>query len=70
MEDSEKEEIRKYLLRYAAISLREESGVKIIEELGISGSVHVLDPTLQLDAAFGIGIYESLPKNIMYWFIN
>lgn len=52
LEDSEKEEIRKYLLRYAAISLREESGVKIIEELGISGSVHVLDPTLQLDAAF------------------
>lgn len=42
LEDSEKEEIRKYLLRYAAISLREESGVKIIEELGISGSVHVL----------------------------
>ena len=26
--------------------------MKIIEELGISGSVHVLDPTLQLDAAF------------------
>lgn len=52
LEDSEKEETRKYLLRYAAISVREESGVKIIEELGISGSVHVLDPTLQLDATF------------------
>lgn len=52
LENSEKEEIREYLLRYTAISLREESGVKIVEELGISGAVHVLDPTLQLTAAF------------------
>ena len=52
LEDSEKEEIREYLLRYTAISLREESGVKILKELGVSGAVRVLDPTLQLSAAF------------------
>lgn len=66
LEDSEKEEIREYLLRYTAISLREESGVKILKELGVSGAVRVLDPTLQLSAAFWHKYIRNLQKSIMY----
>lgn len=48
----EKEETRRLLKRYAAISVRENSGVDICNDLGIPGTVHVLDPTLQLDKVF------------------
>ena len=41
-------ETTRLLKRYAAISLRELSGVKIVEGLGIKNSVNVLDPTLLL----------------------
>lgn len=43
-----KEKIRPYLKRFNGISVREKSGVKIINELGYK-AVHVLDPTLLLD---------------------
>ena len=48
----DKEEIaetRNMLSRYDRISLRETSGVDIVEALGIKGSVNVVDPTLLLD---------------------
>ena len=41
-------ETTRLLKRYTAISLRELSGVKIVEGLGIKNSVSVLDPTLLL----------------------
>lgn len=41
-------ETTRLLKRYTAISLRELSGVKIVEGLGIKNSVNVLDPTLLL----------------------
>lgn len=46
---SEVEETKKLLERYQAISLREKSGVEIVESLGIKNSVHVVDPTLLLN---------------------
>ena len=46
---NEIEVTRKLLERYDAISLREKSGVEIVESLGIKNSVHVVDPTLLLD---------------------
>lgn len=49
LDEWEKEETKKLLQRYKAISVRENSGVEIINDLGISGAVHVLDPTLQLN---------------------
>ena len=52
LDDWEREETGRLLKRYAAISVRESSGVDICNELGISGAVHVLDPTLQLDKDF------------------
>ncbi|WP_444347353.1 polysaccharide pyruvyl transferase family protein [Phocaeicola coprocola] len=52
LDEWEKEETKKLLQRYQAISVRESSGVDIINNLGISGAVHVLDPTLQLNKDF------------------
>lgn len=49
LDDNEVELTKKYLSRYDSISLRELSGVKIVEKLGIKNSVNVLDPTLLLN---------------------
>jgi hypothetical protein len=48
LDDNEIDETLKLLKRYNAISLRELTGVKIVEKLGIKNSVNVLDPTLLL----------------------
>ncbi len=52
LDDWEKNETKRLLKRYHAISVRERSAVDIIEDLGIDGSVHVLDPTLQMNRDF------------------
>lgn len=52
LDDWEKDETRKLLKRYHAISVRESAGVEICNGLGINNAVHVLDPTLQLDRSF------------------
>ena len=46
--DCEIDETKKLLSRYNHISVRELSGVDIINKLGIEGSTNVLDPTLLL----------------------
>ncbi len=46
--ENEVQETREYLEKYRAISVREASAVSTLEEIGISGAVHVLDPTLVL----------------------
>ena len=48
----EKDETHKLLSRYTAISVRENSGVNIIDNLGLPKAIHVLDPTLQVDSSF------------------
>lgn len=48
LRSEEIDETRKLLSKYSAISLRESSGVQIVDDLGISGAQHVLDPTLLL----------------------
>ena len=48
LNNEEKPEIRKLLKKYVALSVREQSGVEIIDSLGISGACNVLDPTLML----------------------
>ncbi len=46
-------EVKKYLEKFRAISVREESGKRIIEkQLGISGVERILDPTLVMNADF------------------
>lgn len=52
LDEWEKEETRKWLKRYQAISVRESSGVDICKDLGIGHVTYVLDPTLQLNRSF------------------
>lgn len=49
LDEWEKEITKDLLNDYEAISLREESGVMICDELGIINTISVLDPTLLLD---------------------
>jgi len=61
LENSEKEETKKYLSKYAFISVREESAVEICRDLGIN-AIQVLDPTLQIDSDF----WRKFSKPVMY----
>lgn len=59
-------ETKKYLSRYDSISLRELSGVKIVEDLGIKNSINVLDPTLLLNGNEWRKISSNKYKNENY----
>lgn len=48
LEEWEKEETKQLLSKYSNLSMRENSGVKILEDLGINNGLQVLDPTLLL----------------------
>ena len=54
LSDHEKSETAQMLKRFDAISVREESGLKILEDLGIQDAVNILDPTLLMDQKFWI----------------
>lgn len=43
------EQIKKYIMQYAAISVREASAKRMIENLGYNKVTHILDPTLVLN---------------------
>lgn len=49
LNDWEKEPIRRFLSRYKAISVREKSGLSILQNLGITDGELVLDPTQIVD---------------------
>lgn len=66
LDDFEKEETKEMLLNYDAISVRESSGVKIIEDLGINNSKNVLDPTLLLTGEDWRGISSNKFKDEEY----
>lgn len=46
--DEEKSDIERYIRRYEALSVREESAQKILTEMGRSDAVQLVDPTLQI----------------------
>ena len=53
LEDKYIEETKKYLEKYKMISVREESGIKIVkEQLGIKNCIRIVDPTLALEPDF------------------
>lgn len=49
LDEWEKEPIKQLLGRYDYISVREESGKNLLNDLGFEESVHVLDPTLTIN---------------------
>jgi len=53
IDDKEKLIVKSFLQTYDAISVREDSAVRVLEDMGIE-SVHVLDPTLLLSKEFWI----------------
>lgn len=65
LDEWEKAETKRLLQRYSAISVRESTAVDIINELGITGAVHVLDPTLQMPREFWMK-WAKKPKEENY----
>lgn len=55
----DKSEVKKLLSRYDAISVRESSGLDILEDLGIKNATLVLDPTLTVNPALWKGLASS-----------
>lgn len=49
--ESNKETVQKLLLDYDQISVREESALTILQNLGIKKGIHVVDPTLALSSS-------------------
>jgi len=64
--------IGKYCGKYKAISVRESSGVKILEKAGIKNSIHVLDPTFLLTKSEWVSIAQETnieEKYILVYFL-
>lgn len=51
LDEGEKEQTRRYLSRYEGLSVREDSARRILEDLGRTDAVQLIDPTLQLTKA-------------------
>lgn len=52
LDEWEKEKTRDFLNEFDFLSVREETGVSILEDLGIYGATQLLDPTLLFDRFF------------------
>lgn len=52
LKEEDKEEVKKYLTQFSKISVREDSAINILEDLGINNAVRILDPTLSMDSSF------------------
>lgn len=71
-----REVFKKGLRRFSAISVREDSGVKLVEDVGLNAT-HVVDPTLLVRPSFWQELMprrvkkaEGLPKRIVAYFIR
>ena len=69
LEDWEKEETKKLLMKYSDIAMREKSGVEILENLGIHSGINVLDPTLLLSGNEWSKVASKKYKNKKYIFV-
>lgn len=65
LEEWEKEETKSMLQKYRDISMRELSGVNILEDLGLTG-INVLDPTLLLNKEKWMKIASNKYRNKKY----
>lgn len=74
IDDAWREQIKAWLSEFDRISVRESSGVKLIEGLGISGAIQVLDPVFLLDQpqweAMESKIKNTKPYVLLYDFDN
>lgn len=58
--DESLKEIKRYLQKYSAVSVREKSGIPILEKIGINDGCWVLDPTFLLRPADWEKIAEKI----------
>lgn len=61
--EEEKEEVQRLLRRFTAISLREPSGAKLLESIGIAGGVVIHDPVLLCGRNMFEELAEQAPQN-------
>ena len=66
LKDDEKHEVAPMLEKYRHISVREDSGVKVLQDIGISDVEQVLDPTLLFDAKAWTPYVSDRYKNNKY----
>ena len=66
LKDDEKSEVSPMLEKYKHISVREDSGVTVLQDMDISDVVQVLDPTLLFDAKTWIPYVSNRYKNQKY----
>ena len=66
LKDDEKREVSPMLEKYKHISVREDSGVAILQDMDISNAVQVLDPTLLFDAKTWTPYVSDRYKNQKY----
>ncbi len=60
LDDKDKPEVKKYLSRFNKITVREESAIDILNDLGIKNAERILDPTLVMNKEY----WESIaPKS-------
>lgn len=64
LDEFEIEQMKKFLLQYSAISVRESSAMDILErQLQITSAVQVLDPTLQVSKDFWLSLLSEKQRN-------
>ena len=51
LDDEEKEETKELLKKYNALSVREDTAVRILSDLGFDYAKHLIDPTLQIKSS-------------------
>ena len=61
--DKEKTKIKHWLEKYSSISVREDSGLKLITDMGLKGK-HVVDPTFLLNRQDWIEFYSAKRKDL------
>lgn len=69
LEDWEKEGTKKLLSKYSYLSMREKSGVEIVNDLGFNNAINVLDPTLLLNKEDWGKLASNKYKNQKYIFV-
>lgn len=71
--DYNKEKIRKWISEFAHISIREDSGVKLIKEMTGRDATHLLDPTLMVNSDTwkkALGIADNNGNYILAYFLD
>jgi len=68
LSEEEKNQIKPFIMKYKAISVRESTGVSILNSIGYKNAVHLLDPTLVITHEEWIELL-GIERNISYPYV-